>query len=328
MSPLPVVDEAASFEAVQQRLEDAGLGDGLPMVPPTAARIAAMLAGVDAADADAVLGAMPPLFGELTPRSIAWNAVAAGCRPAEMPVVTAALMAMLEPEFNLLGIATTTGSAAVATVVHGPIVAALGLNASINCLGPGNRANAAIGRAVALGLRNIGGAVAGSGDMATCGQPGKYTFCFADGGAGPYPTLAERRGIARDRSAVTVLGVSGTAEVLPLRDDEGGDGGTEGILEALAIAMQAALATTGAARQPEPPAQVFILPLELAERLASAGYDLPGLQGRIEAVGADLGRRIAPEAAEIHPIVTGGPGIKIAYLPLWGGGSRPVTRPI
>jgi hypothetical protein len=326
MSDLPIVAETASFEAAQALLEEAGLSDGLPMVPPTAARIAGMLAGV--AEPDRALGMMPPLFGELTPRAIAWNAVAAGCRPAELKVVTAALVATLEPEFNLLGLMTTTGSAAVATIVHGPIVEALGLNASISCLGPGNRANAAIGRAVSLCLRNIGGAVAGSGDMATCGQPGKYTFCFAEGGDGPFPLLHERRGLARGQSAVTVMGVSGTAEVLPLRDEEGGDAGADGIFEALAIAMQAAVATTGAARQPEPPQQVFILPLELAQRITAGGSDLAAFQQRMLKEGGALGHPIAPGPGEVHPVVTGGPGVKMAYLPLWGGGSRLVTQAI
>lgn len=322
----PIVADTMSFEAAQALLEEAELGDGLPLVPPTKVRLAAMLDRV--AEPDAPLGIMPPMFGELTPRAVAYNAVLAGCRPPELRVVTAALVACLEAEFNLLGLMTTTGSAAVATIVHGPVVGELGLNASINCLGPGNRANAAIGRAISLSLRNIGGARAGSGDMATCGQPGKYTFCFAEGSEGPFPPLHERRGIAKGASAVTILGVSGTAELLPLRDDEGGDAGADGIVEALAIAMQAAIATTGAARQPQPPEQIFILPPELATRVVAAGMDLAGLQERLMQVGGASGQRIAAKPDEIHPVVTGGPGVKMAYLPLWGGGSRMVTRPI
>lgn len=326
MSDFPIVADAMGFEAAQALLEEAELGDGLPLVAPTAGRLRAMLGGI--AEPDMSLGMMPPLFGELTPRTIGYNAVLAGCRPAELKVVTAALVACLEPEFNLLGLMTTTGSAAVATIVHGPIVGELGLNASINCLGPGNRANASIGRAISLALRNIGGARAGSGDMATCGQPGKYAFCFAEGREGPFPPLHERRGIARSTSAVTVLGVSGTAEVLPLRDDEGGDSGADGIVEALAITMQAAVATTGAARQPEPPEQIFILPPELAARVAAAGLDLATFQARLLQACEAPGQRIAPGPDRIFPVVTGGPGVKMAYLPLWGGGSCMVTRAI
>ncbi len=320
----PVVGENLAWEAAQELLEDADLGDGLPLVPPTARRLDAMLAGV--ADPDAVLGAMPPLFGELTHRTVAYCCVLAGCQPAERVVVEAALLACLEPEFNLLGLMTTTGSAAVATLVHGPIVARLGLNASINCLGPGNRANACIGRAVSLGLRNIGGAKAGSGDMATCGQPGKYTFCFAEADGGPFAPLHVRRGFDASQSAITVLGVSGTAEVLPLRDGDGGDAGAAAILDALDLAMRAAVETTGASRQPQPPEQVFLLPPELAGRLVADGYNLARIQRDLFAAGEKAGISIAAAPDQIFPVVTGGPGVKMAYLPLWGGGSRMVTR--
>lgn len=326
MSDFPIVNETLSWEEVQALLEAAELGDGLPLVPPTEARIGAMLAGIG--DPDEALGFMPPLFGEITPRTLAYNAVLAGCRPAELKVVTAAVLACLEPELNLLGVATTTGSAAIATIVHGPIVSELGLNAGINCLGPGNRANATIGRAVSLCLRNIGGARAGSGDMATCGQPGKYAFCFAEGDGGPYPPLHARRGLPADTSAVTVMGLSGTAEVLPLRDSEGGDAEPDAILDALAIIMRASFQTTGAAWQPELPQQAFILPLELAERLLNVGIGLPEVQTYLFEACATAGVPVAARPEDIFPIVTGGPGVKMAYLPLWGGGSRMVTRAI
>jgi len=326
MSDFPIVSDSQSWEDVQALLEAAGLHDGLPLVPPTEARLAAMLAGV--ADPDLSLGFMPPLFGEITPRSVAYNAVLAGCRPAELKVVTAAVLASLEPELNLLGVATTTGAAAIATVVHGPIVAEFGLNAGVNCLGPGNRANASIGRAMSLCLLNIGGARAGSGDMATCGQPGKYTFCFAEREGGPYPPLHARRGFAAGTSAVTVMALSGTAEVLPLRAEDGGDAEPDAILDALAIAMRASFQTNGASWQPERPQQAFILPLELAERLSSVGIGLPQVQQYLFDAGTAAGTPIASGPEEIFPIVTGGPGVKMAYLPLWGGGSRMVTRAI
>ena len=60
--------------------------------------------------------------------------------------------------------------------MHGPIARKLEVNAGTNCLGPGNRANASIGRALQLCIRNIGGARSDTGDMATMGQPGKYSF--------------------------------------------------------------------------------------------------------------------------------------------------------
>ena len=312
----PLFTEVQSFDEAQARLEAAGLGDGLPLVPPTERRLAAMLAGV-ARPGDS-RGSMPPLFGHLIPEDVAYQCVLAGCQPGVVPLVVTAAMACLEPEFNLLGLMTTTGSAAVAMVVHGPVARALDLNASTNCLGPGNRANATIGRALSLVLRNIGGAREGVGDMATLGQPGKYTFCFAEHGAGAWPSLAERRGLDRGCSAVTVLGVSGTAEVLP---DEPRDH-PRTILDPLGRIMQAANSTTGAGRKSALPEQVFLLPPELVDLCRAAGWGCAALQRDLHAAG------VASAPGDIHPIVTGGAGIKMAYFALWGGGSRMVTRPI
>ena len=123
----PVVSDQTGFEAAQQILAEADLSDGLPLVPPTQRRLEAMVAGM-ANRADSV-GMMPPLFGDLTPESVAYQCVIAGCVPGELPVVLAAATAALEPDFNLLGIATTTGTAAVALCVHGPVVQRLGMNA-------------------------------------------------------------------------------------------------------------------------------------------------------------------------------------------------------
>lgn len=320
----PVPGSGVDLEAAQDALETAGLGDGLPLVPPTEARLASMLAGVG--DPARSLGALPPLFGEVTPAAVAYCTVLAGCRPAYLPVVLAASAACLEPELNLLGLMTTTGSAAIATIVHGPAVARLGLNAGLNCLGPGNRANATIGRAISLVLRNIGGAQPGSGDMATVGQPGKYTFCFGEatrGDAGAdYPTLAARRGLAEGADAVTVIGVSGTAEVLP----EPGRDTPEAILDPVAAAMRVAFLTNGAAKQPELPEHLFILPPELAGQIRARGWDLPRICRHLFEASRVDGRPIAPSPEAILPVITGGPGVKMAHLPLWGGGSRPVTR--
>ena len=138
--------------------------DGLPVTPPTRERVDAMLkhCGFDGAE---VVTMLPPAFEEATWRDIAINAVMAGCLPAYLPVVGAAVNALAAPEFNLIGVATTTGSAWPVVIVNGPIVAELGMNVEGNVLGPGNRANAAIGRAVNLALRNIGGAKPGELDM-------------------------------------------------------------------------------------------------------------------------------------------------------------------
>ena len=316
----PVVDEQASWENAQQILTDAELSDGLPLVPPTRRRLEAMVTGI--AGRNDSHGMMPPLFGDITADAVAYQCVIAGCRPAELPVVLAASQAILEPDFNLLGIATTTGTACVALCVHGPIARTLGMNAGTNCLGPGNRANASIGRALQLAIRNIGGARAEIGDMATMGQPGKYTFCFAERSDGPFPTLTARRGLDADASAITVMGVSGTAEVLP----GDGEGATpEAILSPIVTAMRAGIVMSSVHRKNERGEQVFLLPLEMAEKIVRHdGWDL----ARVQRYMFEQGDGVAHSADAIHPILTGGAGVKMTYLPVWGGGSETVTRPL
>jgi hypothetical protein len=314
----PVVEQTTAWEAAQQILTDSELSDGLPLVPPTRRRLEAMVAGIS--DRTRSHGMMPPMFGDVTPESVAYQCVIAGARQAELPVVLAAAEATLEADFNLLGIATTTGTACVALCVHGPIARKLEVNAGTNCLGPGTRANACIGRALQLCIRNIGGARSETGDMATMGQPGKYTLCFAERNDGPFPTLTERHGLGKDANAITVMGISGTAEVLP----GDGEGATpEAILAPIVAGMRAAIVMSGISRKNERGEQVFLLPLEMAEKIARHdGWDI----ARVQRYVFDEGQGVARAPESIHPIVTGGAGYKMSYLPIWGGGSQMVMR--
>jgi hypothetical protein len=314
----PVVDESTGWESAQQILTEAELSDGLPLVPPTRRRLEVMVAGI--AGRSESLGMMPPMFGDITPEAVAYQCVIAGALPPELPVVLMAAQAILEPDFNLLGVATTTGSASVALCVHGPIARELGVNAGTNCIGPGNRANACIGRALQLCIRNIGGARSETGDMATMGQPGKFTLCFGERTDSPFPTLTERQGLGRDVNAITVMSISGTAEVLP----GDGEGATpEAILDPIVAAMRAEIVMSGQSRKNQRGEQVILLPLELAQKIARHdAWDLKRIQQYMFDKGEDVAT--APEA--IHPIVTGGAGYKMAYLPIWGGGSQTVMR--
>jgi len=208
----------------------------------------------------------------------------------------------------------------VALCVHGPIARKLGINALTNCIGPGTRSNACIGRALQLCLRNIGGARSETGDMATMGQPGKYTLCFAERNDGPFPTLTERHGMGKDVSAITVMGISGTAEVLP----GDGEGATpEAILDPIIAGMRAEIVMSGQVRKNQRGEQVVLLPLELAQKIVR--HDAWDLK-RVQQYMFDKGEGIASAPEAIHPIVTGGAGYKMAYLPIWGGGSQMVMR--
>ena len=166
-------------------------------------------------DPEAVVCHLAPMLEPARWRDIAVNAVMAGCAADCLPVIGAALEAMAAEEFNLTGVSTTTGSAAPLVIVNGPVAARIGMNGGANALGPGNRANATTGRAISLCLRNIGGAAPGAVDMATLGQPAKYTCCFAENEAqSPWAPLHVERGYAASDSVVTVVGVSGTVEVV------------------------------------------------------------------------------------------------------------------
>lgn len=186
------------------------LSDGLPVIAPTSDRIASMLAATRH-PRDTVIARIAPAYGEATVERIAANAVMAGCEPACMNVLIAALRAVAAPEFNLQAIQATTNPAAVWLVISGPVAAALAINAGTNCLGQGAAANVTIGRALRLILQNIGGAFPGEMDHATHGQPGKISMCCAENEtASPWTPLHIERGFAEGAGTVTVIGFSGT----------------------------------------------------------------------------------------------------------------------
>ncbi|MDH3193919.1 MAG: hypothetical protein OEM40_06335 [Acidimicrobiia bacterium] len=197
--------EAADDEAFSQHAYASGWTDGLPIVAPTEERVNAL---VEATGRNAleVLGVMPPGRGLATVHAVAVNAVMSGCLPEHGRVVVAAIEAVLNEDFNLGGIQATTNPVTPAIMVNGPVVEEIDMNAGHDCFGPGRIANAAIGRSVRLCLRNIGYAISGETDMSTQGQPGKYTFCFAENVAGsPWLPHHVERGLAPQASAVTVF---------------------------------------------------------------------------------------------------------------------------
>ena len=193
-------DPAAIIEAYYER----GWTDGLPVLPPTEKSVAAMLDAV-ALGADEVIGTIPARSTVVVGRKVAINAVMAGCRPEYMPVVVAAVRALCHPEFQYHGPASSTGGSAMVLIVNGPIAERIGMNAGNNVFGQGTRANATIGRAVRLVMMNAMNARPGLLDRATLGNPGKYSFCFAENESDhPWEPLHVERGLARHQSAVTL----------------------------------------------------------------------------------------------------------------------------
>ena len=176
-----------------------GWTDGLPVVPPAVDRVDAMRAA-DSRPAETVIATHPATGLELSLHAAAVNAVMAGCLPEHFPVLVAAFEAMNRPDFNFHGSTASTGGSAPLLVVSGPYADDIGMNADVNLFGPGNRANATIGRAVRLILRNVFQMLPGISDKSTQGNPGKYSFCIAERARGnPWPLLCEAQGYPAGR---------------------------------------------------------------------------------------------------------------------------------
>src|SRR5712671_1061724 len=197
--------ELGDDEDEQEAMFARGWSDGLPLVPPSEERVLRMLDGT-ARDPQEVVGLVPPALAAATVEKIAVNAVMAGCKPEYLPVVLAAVEAVLEEQFAMHGVLATTMFVGPVLIVNGPVRRRIGMNAKGNALGQGNRANAAIGRALQLVVRNIGEGRPQEVDRATLGNPGKLSYCFAEDEEGSsWEPLSVERGLTPGQSAVTVF---------------------------------------------------------------------------------------------------------------------------
>jgi len=209
-----------------------GWTDGLPVIPPVVDRVHAMLA-YEGRPPEAVIATHPATGLQLTVHAAAVNAVMAGCLPEYFPVVVAAFEAMDKPDFNFHGSTASTGGSAPLLIVSGPYADAIGMNADVNLFGPGNRANATIGRATRLILRNVFQMIPGISDKSTQGNPGKYSFCIAERARdNPWPLLSQAQDYPEGVSSVTVFAGGGFCNV----ENHGGNT-PEQILGSVADAM-------------------------------------------------------------------------------------------
>jgi len=206
--------DVGNAEDLIEACYERGWTDGLPVIPPTPARVLRMLQGTTRRP-DEIIGRVPPDLAPCTVEKVAINAVMAGCKPEYLPVVLAAVEAALIDEFGMHGLLCTTMFGSPVVIVNGPIVQRVGLNSGINAMGQGNRANATIGRALQLVIRNVGGGRPGETDRSTLGNPGKYSFCFAEAEVPGWESLAVERGFSRQASTVTLFpgeGVQGVVD--------------------------------------------------------------------------------------------------------------------
>ncbi len=209
-----------------------GWTDGLPVVPPEASRVEGMLA-MEGRPPETVIAHHPATGLELTLHAAAVNSVMAGCLPEYFPVIVAAFEAMDREPFNFHGSTVSTGGSGHLLIVSGPVVDEIGMNAGVNLFGPGNRANATIGRTVRLTLINVFKIIPGIADKSTQGNPGKYSFCIAErADKNPWTPLCEELGYPEGVSSVTAFAGAGFCNV----ENHGGNT-PEAILETMANAM-------------------------------------------------------------------------------------------
>jgi hypothetical protein len=238
-----------------------GWTDGLPVVPPTEHKIHAMLDGAGLAPGDEITF-IEHRRVSVKAEKVATNAVMAGCTPDYMPVVVSALQAMGDSRWSYHGPATSTGGSAVFMLVNGPIARELGINSGDNLFGPGWRANATIGRAVRLVMRNVIGTLPERLDRSTLGHAGKYTYCIAENeGSSPWPPVHVERGFQREQDTVTVL-----AALAPHQFYNALSNTAEGILTTACAHMRI---SAGAGRQPE---YVLVVAGEHMQVIAEEGW--------------------------------------------------------
>jgi hypothetical protein len=206
-------DDGDAIETLYAR----GVTDGLPVVPPTPARVRAAVEASGRAG-DELIGLVAPRLGRATVEKIAINAVLAGCRPEYLPAVIAGVEAICDPEFALVGVSGTTDAVAPLLVLNGPVRAALEVNSGAGVFGPGWRANATIGRAVRLVWGNIGGARPGDISMSTFAQAGRYTYCIGEREEeSPWEPLHVEHGFAPADSTVAALAAEAPQVVVDAR---------------------------------------------------------------------------------------------------------------
>ena len=323
------------FAAVNELFYKRGWTDGLPVVPPIEERVKAMLLGTDLPPYE-VSGVVNPIKGQAPVEKIAVNAVMAGCRPEYMPVLIAAVQAIIDPSFNLIGLATTTSPDTPMLIINGPIAQRLDINSGTNALGRGWQANATIGRALNLIINNIGGSRPGITDMSCLGQPGEFAMALAENeDANPWEPLHVELGYTKETNVVTVIAAEGIQGILGIGL------GSEELLDLVADRLLGS-------DTPYRPAILLIIAQDTAAMLARDGWtkekirqfifdrarmpflkykkrfidtNLVGMMGGVPSWVSEVKDHSlmipVPFVDQFLIIVSGGPGEKSMLIPVW-----------
>lgn len=311
--------EVATLEDEFEAIYDRGWSDGLPVVPPTEARVLRMLDATSRAP-DEVVAVVPPDLAECTVEKVAINAVMAGCKPEYLPVVLACVEAACTDRFNIHGVLATTMPVGPVVIVNGPIRRQLAMNSGVNVLGQGNRANLTIGRALQLVIRNVGGGKPGGVDRAAHGNPGKLSACFAEDEEGsPWEPLSVWRGFAPGTNTVTLFAGEGPRCVV----DQGSRDP-----DSLAESFAACLSAVHHPRQLNREDVLVVVGPEHATRFRDAGWSREDLVARLHERCRVDGREKFSRQGILVVHAGGSAGLFSAIMGGWANGPRgsdPIT---
>ena len=220
--PPPRIAFKGNYENVNRFFYRSGWTDGLPIVPPTEEAVKEMMQGTDLPP-DHVVAKVIPRQGKATIEKIAINAVMAGALPTHMPVIITAIEALADKKTRFDTFEVSTGSWAPFFAINGPIRDQIHINYSSGALSPGDIANAAIGRAIGLIVKNIGGARKGLEDMGVIGNPAKYTLVIGeDEEKSPWEPLLVERGFKKEDNTLTVFFPNNYLQAVPRGTDAKG----------------------------------------------------------------------------------------------------------
>jgi hypothetical protein len=298
----PRIAFKGNLQAVNEFYYRKGWGDGLPILPPTEAAVAEMLKGTDLPP-DHVVTKLIPRMGKATVEKIAVNAVMAGALPTYMPVLISAVEALSDQKTRFDTFEVSTGSWAPLLVINGPIRNDIHINCSSGAMSPGDIANAAIGRALGLIVKNIGGARKGIEDMGTLGDAMKYSLVIGENEENsPWDPLSVDFGYKKEDNTLTVMFPNQYAQTIPAQTN------AEGIASTLAGMRPGALSC-------------FLVIPDHARIFNQEGWSKKQVK---EYIMQHSGRRDSRRGGQLKDedfivVVAGGPGVWMGLLQSAGG---------
>ncbi|MEM2704477.1 MAG: hypothetical protein QXR45_15120, partial [Candidatus Bathyarchaeia archaeon] len=334
------LEPGAYVEEVTELLLQMGIGDGLPVVPPTERRYEKMLEYCPWDPEMVILDEAGPAGVEITVKDIVVAAIMAGCKPNAIPILVTAFQALTDPRYNFLQSVHTSFPGGNLVLVSGPIAKQVGLYGGQGCMGPGPWTNGPIGRAVNLVLINRLRCIPGTNDLDCLASPAEFTYCFAEEpGLSPWPTINEEL-YDKDTTTILVLKAENPHDIIEFMCQTASD---------LLVSIIDCCTTLGSNNAYMPSSLIVVLTPDHAKILAKAGWTKQKLKEYIHTWAVNptpmvRNRGLSParpkEFEERHPmpvtrspddvwiVTAGGRGGHSAVIIPWGLHSEAIVKPL